>query len=320
MHKAIALYSSGLDSLLSILLVKKQKIEIIAIKFLTGFGKQVKEWEINLSQKIGFKLKEIDITEKFLDIVKNPKYGYGKNLNPCIDCKILMLKEAKKRMQEYGASFIITGEVLGQRPMSQRKEIFSLMEKETSLHGLILRPLSAKLLPPTEPEIQKVVDRGLFYDIWGRTRKPQLTLAKKFGIEKIPQPAGGCLLTDPFFCRKVKDLIEHDELNVKNTELLRIGRHFRISHNCKAIAGRNEIENKILLNNYDGIFLYPLDFKGPVVVLLGLCTERELQIAASLCVHYSKRKKSEIVIKEGETEQIKTFNAITEEEIVKYRI
>uniref|UniRef100_A0A7C4AK50 tRNA 4-thiouridine(8) synthase ThiI n=1 Tax=Thermodesulfovibrio aggregans TaxID=86166 RepID=A0A7C4AK50_9BACT len=320
MHKAIALYSSGLDSFLAILVVKKQKIEIIAIKFLTGFEKPVKEWEIHLSQKIGFELKEIDIREKFLDIVKNPKYGYGKNLNPCIDCKILMLKEAKKRMQEYGASFIITGEVLGQRPMSQRKEIFSLMEKETSLHGLILRPLSAKLLPPTEPEIQKVVDRSLLYDIWGRTRKPQLALAKEFGIEKIPQPAGGCLLTDPFFCRKVKDLIEHDELNVKNTKLLRIGRHFRISHDCKAIAGRNEIENKILLNNYDGIFLYPSDFKGPVVVLLGLCTERELQIAAALCVHYSKRKKSEIVIKEGETEQIKTFNVITEKEIVKYRI
>lgn len=320
MHKAIALYSSGLDSLLAILIVRKQNIGIVAFKFLTGFGSSLKEWEFNLAQIWGFELKEIDIREKFLEIVKNPKYGYGKNLNPCIDCKILMLSEAKKTMQEHEANFIVTGEVLGQRPMSQRKEIFNLMEKKTSLQGLILRPLSARLLPPTKPEIQGVVDRSLLYNIWGRTRKIQLALAKEFGIDRIPQPAGGCLLTDPSFCRKVKDLMEHEELTVKNVELLRIGRHFRISPECKAVIGRDERENKRLLNNYEGIFIYPVDFKGPVLLLRGQCSEAEIRIASSLCVYYSKRKNVSIVIKEGQNEHIKTFDAISEEEIVKYRI
>lgn len=320
MHKAIALYSGGLDSLLAILIIRKQNISVVAFKFLTGFGTSLKEWEFNLAQREGFELEEIDIREKFLEIVKNPKYGYGRNLNPCIDCKILMLTEAKKIMQEHGASFIITGEVLGQRSMTQRKEIFSLMEKKTSLKGLILRPLSAKLLSSTEPEIRGIVDRAMLYDIWGRTRKRQFALAREFGIEMIPQPAGGCLLTDPLFCKKVKDLIEHNELTVENTELLRIGRHFRLSHKCKIIAGRDEKENKDLLKNYDGIFIYPFDFKGPVLLLVGQCTEADIQIASSLCVYYSKRKNAKVIIKKGQTEYIKTFDAIPEEEIVKYRI
>lgn len=320
MHRAIALYSGGLDSLLSIILVKQQGVQVIALKFLTGFVSPLKEKDLNYAKQFGFEIKEIDIREKFIEILKNPKHGYGKNLNPCIDCKILMLKEAKEKLAEFNASFIITGEVLSQRPMSQKRDILFRIENEAKLQGLILRPLSAKLLPPTKPEIEGIIKRELLYDIWGRTRKPQLSLAKKFGIETPPQPAGGCLLTEPSFCKKVKDLMEHNELDLKNIELLKIGRHFRISEKCKAIAGRDERENEILLSRYKGVFIYPANFKGPVVFLAGEYSEKELNIAASICAYYSKRKNVEVVIKTEESEQRKIYDAISQDSIVKYRV
>lgn len=320
MHKALALYSGGLDSLLSIVIVKEQKIDVIALKFLTGFVTSLKEEDLNYAKQFDFEIREIDISEKFIEILKNPKYGYGKNLNPCIDCKILMLKEAKNLMADFNASFIVTGEVISQRPMSQKKELLTVIEKEASLQGMILRPLSAKLLPPAEPEIKEIIKRDLLYDISGRTRKPQIALAKKYGIAKIPQPAAGCLLTDPSFCKKVKDLMVNNELTLENIELLKLGRHFRISEKCKAIVGRDEKENKIMLSKYRGLFLYPSDLKGPVVLLSGDYSENEVDIAASICVYYSKRKKAEIVIKSETDEQRKIYDAILEEEVVKYRV
>lgn len=320
MYRALALYSGGLDSLLSILIVKEQKIDVIALKFLTGFVTSLKEKDFNYAMQFNFEIREIDIREKFIEILKKPKYGYGKNLNPCIDCKIFMLKEAKKLMSDYQASFIVTGEVVSQRPMSQKKELLTVIEKEAFLQGMILRPLSAKLLPPTKLEIEGIINRDLLYDISGRTRKPQIALAKKYGIEKIPQPAGGCVLTDPSFCKKVRDLMVHNELTLKNVELLKIGRHFRISEKCKAIAGRDEKENKIILNKYKGLFLYPSDLKGPVVLLSGDYSENEINIAASICVYYSKRKSGEILIEYETDKQKKFYDAIPEEEIVKYRV
>ncbi|GLI52836.1 hypothetical protein [Thermodesulfovibrio yellowstonii] len=320
MHKALALYSGGLDSLLSVLIVKEQKVDVIALKFLTGFVSPLKEDDFNYAKQFDFEIREIDISEKFSEILKKPKHGYGKNLNPCIDCKVLMLREAKELISAYKASFIITGEVISQRTMSQKKELLTVIEKESSLQGMILRPLSAKLLPPTKPEIEGVINRDLLYDISGRTRRPQIALAKKYGIEKIPQPAGGCLLTDPSFCKKVKDLMVHNELTLKNVELLKVGRHFRISEKCKAIVGRDEKENKIILSKYRGLFLYPSDLKGPVVLLSGDYSENEINIAASICVYYSKRKKAEIVIKSETDEQRKIYDAILEEEVVKYRV
>ncbi len=320
MHKALALYSGGLDSLLSVLIVKEQKVDVIALKFLTGFVSPLKEDDFNYAKQFDFEIREIDISEKFIEILKKPKHGYGKNLNPCIDCKILMLKEAKELMSAYKASFIITGEVISQRPMSQKKELLTVIEKESSLQGMILRPLSAKLFPPTKSEIEGVINRNLLYDISGRTRKPQIALAKKYGIEKIPQPAGGCLLTDPSFCKKVKDLMAHNELTLKNVELLKVGRHFRISEKCKAIVGRDEKENKLILSKYKGLFLYPSDLKGPVVLLSGDYSEKEIDITASICVYYSKRKNAEIVIKSETDEQRKIYDAILEEEVVKYRV
>lgn len=320
MHRALALYSGGLDSLLSIIIIKQQGIDVIALKFLTGFTSPLKESDLKYSSQFGFEIKEIDIREKFIEVLKNPEYGYGKNLNPCIDCKILMLRQAKERLSEYNASFVITGEVLSQRPMSQKREFLTLIESKATLKGLILRPLSAKLLSPTKPEEEGIINRELLYDICGRTRKPQLDLAKKFGIEKPPQPAGGCLLTDPGFCIRVKDLMEHNELTVKNIELLKIGRHFRISEKCKAIAGRDEKENEVLLSKYHGTFIYPHDFKGPVVFLAGESSDDDIDMAASICVYYSKRKTMEVVIKTDSTEKRKIYDAISEDRIVKYRL
>lgn len=320
MHKALALYSGGLDSLLSVIIVKEQKIDVIALKFFTGFVSHLKKEDLEYAKTFNFEIEEIDIREKFIEILKKPEHGYGKNLNPCIDCKILMLKEAKNLMPKYAASFIVTGEVVSQRPMSQKREILRHIEKKTSLEGLILRPLCAKILPPTIAEIEGIINRDLLYDIRGRTRKPQIALAKKYGIHNIPQPAGGCLLTDPTFCKKVKDLIVHNELTVKNIEVLKLGRHLRISEKCKVVVGRNERENEILLSKDMGLFLYPSDFKGPVVLLCGEYSEDEINKAASICVYYSKRKNAEILIKSKTNQYRKIYNAISEEEIVKYKL
>lgn len=320
MPSAISLYSGGLDSILAILILRKQQVLITALKFINGFVSKIKEQDYALAEKFGFKIEEIDIREKFIKILKQPQYGYGKNLNPCIDCKILMLKEAKRIMDDRKTDFIITGEVLGQRTMTQRENIMKLIEKEAGLTGFVLRPLSAKLLPPTLPEIKGLVNRELLYDFQGRNRKPQLELARQFGIEKIPQPAGGCLLTDPLFCRKLKDLLIHNSLTVDNIELLKIGRHFRISDICKAVVGRDEKENYILLNNFKGVFIYPSDKKGPVILLNGECSNNDVSIVCCICVYYSKRKTAEVIVKYGTTEKRKIFDAISEEEIVKYRI
>lgn len=320
MPKAVALYSGGLDSLLSILVVKQQQIEISAFKFLTGFVSPLQEEDLLLADRFGFELKEMDIREKFIELLKNPKHGYGKNLNPCIDCKIIMLKEAKELMNAYKASFVITGEVVSQRPMSQKKDILIHIEKEASLNGVIVRPLSAKLLPPSKPEIEGILDRDRLYDIWGRGRKAQINLAYKLGLEKLPQPSGGCLLTDPLFCKKVKDLIEHEELTVENAELLKIGRHFRLSQKCKAIVGRDERENEILLNSKRGKLIYPFDFKGPAILILNDCSQEDMDKACAIGVYYSKKKENLMVIQDREKRTEKNYKAIDKEEILKYRI
>ncbi len=319
MHKALALYSGGLDSLLSVLIVKEQNIDVIALKFLTGFTSALREDDLNYSKQFDFPIIEVDIREKFIPLLKEPEHGFGKNLNPCIDCKILMLKEAKKLLSTYNAQFIITGEVVSQRPMTQQNSMLVHIEKKTELSGLILRPLSAKLLPPTIPEKEGIVNRDLLYDIWGRTRKPQLALAKKYGIEKIPQPAGGCFLTDPTFCKKLKDLIEHDELSVENIELLKVGRHFRLSQKCKAIVGRCEAENEVLLK-HKGVIIHPEDFKGPVVLLSEVFSDDEIEKGASICVYYSKKEQNNIVIRVNGHVLKKIYGAMLKDEVVKYRI
>lgn len=299
MAKAVALFSGGLDSTLAILTILRQGIKVTAITFLNHFGCDISDRSscskdpFSTAEKFGFEVKLAHLSEKFLEIVKNPKYGHGKNMNPCIDCRILMLKEARDLMHITDADFIITGEVLGQRPMSQRKNIFPMIDKEAMLKGLVLRPLSAKFLDITTPEQKGIVHRDALYDFSGRTRKPQIALAKEFGLTDYPAPAGGCLLTEPNYSFRLKELLTHNkEPKFKDINLLRVGRHFRFSPDCKIIVGRNEKENEMLLSLVDSED-YILKIEGygsPITIIVGKTTDEALTTAASLCARYSDAK------------------------------
>ncbi|MBI5144256.1 MAG: hypothetical protein HZA30_04235, partial [Candidatus Omnitrophica bacterium] len=242
-------------------------------------------------------LKVLNISEEYLGIVKNPKHGYGSNMNPCIDCRILIFKKAKDYMKELGASFIITGEVLGERPMSQRRDAILLIEKEAGLKDLVLRPLSAKLFEPTLPEREGIVDREKLLAISGRSRKPQISLAEELGINEYPCPAGGCLLTDPGFAKRIKDLIEHDSLTLSETKLLKVGRHFRLSQDAKLVMGRDEAENTVLESQIkDGdICLRLKDYPSPFSIVRGNADSDLMKYAASIVAYHTKYRDQETV-------------------------
>ncbi len=238
-------------------------------------------------------MKVFNVSEEYLDVVRHPKHGYGSNMNPCIDCRIFILKKAKTYMEESGASFIVTGEVLGQRPMSQRRDAMRLIEKEAGLVGLILRPLSAQFLPITLPEKEGWIDRTKLLNIQGRSRKPQIKLAEEFGIRDYPCPAGGCLLTDPGFGRRMKDLMNHHpEFSLNDVHLLKFGRHFRLSPKVKLVVGRNEEENQKIQTfaRIGDILLKTVRYPGPISLLRGKGDGRELEKAASITARYSKAK------------------------------
>ncbi len=298
MGKAIALLSGGLDSTLAILALLKQGIEVKAVKFLTPFDsdavcKSPDSYPFSTARRFRFEIGLFDIGHRFFGIVKDPKHGYGKNMNPCIDCRILMLGEAKKVMDATGADFIVTGEVLGQRPMSQRKDMLYHIDKEAGVSNLVLRPLSAKLLRITLPEINGVVNREMLYGFSGRSRKPQMSLAREFGLEDYPSPAGGCLLTEPNYARRLKDLLAHDSApSMRDIDLLRRGRHFRFSPRCKIVIGRDEDENAVIesLSGEGNYLLKVPDYGSPVTLVTGKITEKALKVAASLCARYSDAK------------------------------
>ncbi len=244
----------------------------------------------------------------YIEMLKNPKHGYGKNMNPCIDCKIFMLKKAKLFMEKIGASFLFSGEVLGQRPMSQRKNIMELIEKKAGVEGLLVRPLSARLLEPTIPECKGWIDRDKLLDIQGRGRKSQIELAREFGIKDYPSPAGGCCLTDPQFSTRLKDAFTHNEDTIPELSLLQVGRHFRLKSGAKLIAGRNEKENQrieILAGDND-LLIEGVDFASPLVLLKKSKNPEDIKIASSICVRYSKKKeaKKAKVIVRTKTEKI----------------
>ena len=299
MAKAIALLSGGLDSTLAILAVLKQGIAVRAIKFLTPFDCASSEGASGLrdpfplARKYGFDLEINDLGERFLDLVKNPKHGYGKNMNPCIDCRIFMLSEAKAVKNKTGADFIITGEVPGQRPMSQKRDMLYHIDKEAGVIDYVLRPLCAKLLRITIPEQRRLVDRTLLHDFSGRSRKPQMLLAKDFGLEDYPAPAGGCLLTEPNFARRLKELLAHNPSpSLKDIELLKIGRHFRFSHSCKIIVGRDKEENEKIesLSAGSDCLLKVEDYGSPLAFISGEITGEAVKAAASICARYSGAK------------------------------
>ena len=331
--KAIALLSGGLDSTLAARLVLDQGIELEALNFMTVFCTCTNKGATCLaSQKavetLGIPLRVFNVSEEYLNVVRNPKHGYGSNMNPCIDCRIFMLKKAKAYMEESGGSFIVTGEVLGQRPMSQRRDAMRLIEKEAGLEGLILRPLSAQFLPVTLPEREGWVDREKLLNIQGRSRKPQMKLAEQFNIRDYPCPAGGCLLTDPGFARRIRDLMDHQyDFSLNDVHLLKFGRHFRLSPTVKLVVGRNEEENQKIetFSRAGDVLLKTVRYPGPVSLLRGEASETERERAASITARYSKAKgmeKVEVHYQKVEREEEKSIfvSPLSEAEIQKERI
>ena len=288
MIKAIGLLSGGLDSILATRLLQDQGIEILAICFKTPFFGFQKAQRAAIQLKVS--LRVIDISEEHLQLVQNPRYGYGRNMNPCIDCHILMLKRAGYLLERENFDFIFTGEVLGQRPMSQNKQVLQLVARNSGYEELVLRPLSAKLLPETRPEKEGKADRGRLLDIQGRSRKSQFELAKRYGIDDFPGPAGGCLLTDPAFSRRLRDLLAHQkEVQIRDIELLQVGRHFRLDESAKVVIGRRKEENERLLELADegDVIIKVTDYPGPIAVIPRGGPKMCIEIAASLCVRYS---------------------------------
>lgn len=296
--KAITLLSGGLDSTLAARVIMEQGVELEALNFMTVFCTCTNRGATCLaSQKavetLGIPLRVFNVSEEYLRVVKHPKHGYGSNMNPCIDCRIFMLKKAKAYMEESGATFIVTGEVLGQRPMSQRRDAMRLIEREAGMEGFILRPLSAKVLPVTIPEQEGWVDREKLLNLQGRSRKPQIELAGRYGIRDYPCPAGGCLLTDPGFSRRMKDLMIHNpDFSLNDVHLLKMGRHFRFSHGVKLLVGRNEEENQKIQTFAQGedILLRVSGFPGPLSLLRGKPDQGDIEKAATITAHYSKAK------------------------------
>jgi len=292
--KALGMLSGGLDSTLAVKLIQEQGIDVEAINFVTPFC-QCRKGGCGASEAAKtFKipLKMVNAGTDYLRMVRNPKFGYGKNLNPCIDCRIYMLKKAKNFAKQIGAKFIFTGEVLGQRPMSQHKGALDLIEREAGLQGKILRPLSAKLLPKTEAETKGLVEEEALRDISGRSRKRQIEMTKEFNIVNYPCAAGGCLLTDRQFAKRLRDLFQHKKrITIKQVNLLKVGRHFRLGKN-KIIVGRTEAENGLLLRTKqktDYFFEVP-DCGSPITILQGPKTRASIEKAAALTVFHSDKK------------------------------
>jgi len=296
-RKAYLLFSGGLDSVIAAKLLKRLGFEVVGVHVTSPFFEKEPQKVKELAEKLGIELQIVEAGDDYLEMLKNPVYGYGKNVNPCIDCKAYMLKKLKEFAGEDG--IIATGEVLGQRPMSQRLDAFRSIEKLANLKGRVLRPLSGKVLPETVYEREGVVKREELLDLKGRSRKRYPEILRELGIneEELPTPAGGCLLTEPSFAVKVKDLMEHGELSWESVKLLKVGRHFRIK-NCKLIVGRNREENRRILElSREGDLILKVEVAPSPVGLLrcGGEPEREaLKTAAAIVARYSdaKREKS----------------------------
>jgi len=301
MAKAIALLSGGLDSILAVKLILEQGVEVEAVNFLTVFCTCTSKGKTCLASKsaadkLGIKLKVSEVSKEYFEIVKSPKYGYGRNINPCLDCRIFMFKKAGEYMRQIGADFLITGEVLGERPMSQRRDAMKIIERDSGLEGLILRPLSAKLLKPTIPEKEGLVDRDKLLAVSGRSRKPQIHLAGQFGINDYPCPAGGCLLTDSGFARRMRDLIKYKpNFTIDDAKLLKVGRHFRLGQSAKLVVGRDEEENNKLLSlaKDKDLYFQPNEIKGPDGIGRGMFNKELLHTASSIIARYSDKDKDD---------------------------
>ena len=291
--KALVLFSGGLDSILTVKILQKQGVEVTGLTFSSYFfnTRQARK----SAKKINISLKVVYLGQKYLRIIRQPKFGYGSGINPCLDCRILMLREAKKILKKNDFNFIATGEVLGQRPMTQNKRAMKIIEKESGLIGYILKPLSAKLLLPTIPEKEKIVDREKFFDIQGRSRKKQIELAKKFGITDYPSPAGGCILTEKEFAQKLKLLFNRKKrIQSRDIKLLRLGHHFWINNNqTEIILGRNHQENYRLSQLcQSGEKVIEPNFPAPSALIRGKVNQAAIDFAWQKIKERSKKSKN----------------------------
>lgn len=306
--KALALLSGGLDSALAVRVIQDQGVEVQALHFYTGFciterkrrmgvldendPRRFKNDALATARSIGVPIEVLDISKEYMKMVTKPRHGYGANANPCIDCRIFMLRAGAEHLQEFGASFFITGEVLNQRPMSQRRPTLGIIEEEAELARLVLRPLSAKLLPPTIPEERGWVDRNRLLAFEGRSRKPQLELAARYGITGFAQPAGGCcFLADETYADRFHELLAHKpdhELTQDEVMLLGAGRHFRLTDAVKLIVGRDRLENNLLARYKAGrIFLTCVDVGAPSALVDGPADDNAVRLAAGIVARYS---------------------------------
>jgi len=305
-------------------LIRNQGIEVMALFFETPFFSSHRAKISAASMDLPIKV--FDISERHFEIVKNPKYGHGENMNPCIDCHALMFRIAGEMLPREKAQFIISGEVLGQRPMSQNRKALSLVADESGMKGLLLRPLSAKLLPMTIPEKEGWVVREQLMGFSGRSRKPQMELAQKYHIDDYPSPAGGCLLTDIVFSRRLKDLLKADSNPSKKAiELLKTGRHFRLDNQTKMIVGRNQTENQVIrsLSQESDLILDTISVPGPTVLLCGKQTKDLEKLAAVIAVSYSDAKDdniSDVVIQKGNSEKTIKAKGKNKKEFRKFMI
>lgn len=304
MIKALLLFSGGLDSILAAKILMRQKIKVIPLCFRSFF------FDCSLAKKsartLRLKLKVVDFSKEHLRVIKNPEYGRGQGMNPCVDCHLLMIKKAKEILEKEKFDFIATGEVLGERPFSQNRKIFELAERKTNLRGLILRPLSAKLLAPTLPEKRGLVLREKLFDFQGKSRKPQIALAKKLKIKEFPTPAGGCILTDLEYSKKLKKLFEKvPNCDGLDCEILRRGRIFWAPHQKfdrgLIVVARNKTECQELrkLKKEKDLILEPRNFPGPTVLVRGFgkkIKKEVIQKATEILLHYTKKIPKEIII------------------------
>ncbi len=308
---ALSLFSGGLDSILATKLVASLGVRVVAVKFVTPFFDyellaDPEKYSQEMMEKYGIEVVLRDISHNYLDLLHNPSHGFGKNFNPCVDCKILMCSRAKELMKEYGASFLISGEVLGQRPMSQRRDTLRVIERDSDNDGLLLRPLSAQLMDPTIPETEGWIDREKLLNFSGRGRSKQIQLAADYGVTDFPAPAGGCILADPILSTRIekiysgKFVIKASEITITDVRFLLLGRQFILPDGFWLILGRNEQENDKLtgLVEEEDILLHMPDRPGPTALLrnaksrLLSCDEKDktLSEAAGLVVRYGKKR------------------------------
>lgn len=326
--KAIALLSGGLDSIIAARLIKDQGIDVTCIYFsspLWSSDEKEKDFIDELKKQNDLEIKVVPVGDEYIDIIKNPQYGWGKEINPCVDCKIFMLKKAKKIMEDMKAIFIITGEVVGQRPMSQHISALNYIEKNADARGILVRPLSAKILQPTEPELKGLIDRNRLVNISGRSRKIQNEYARKLNIKTFSSPAGGCLLTQKIYANRLRDMLDHEKnITMRDLELLKYGRHFRFN-GSKIIVGRNKDENDILKKfqtKNDALFETE-EFPGPVTILLKNHDEDTVRFSAELTLLYSDCPDNIANVrmeKKGSISYLSITKKFTKNDIFKYNL